>query len=738
MEKPFKHDLSFTQNRELSWLAFNRRVLDEAFDPEVPPMEKLKFVSIFVSNLDEFFMVRVGSLFDLSLLKNDALDNKTGWNYAEQLDEIYKRMPELYQLKDSAYEYVEELLRAQGIANLTYEELTKEEKKYVDAHFDSRILPVISPLIVDSHHPFPHLPNNRPLVVANLKNDEGESFMGIVTKAASVNNVLFLPGEQLRYILVEEILLAKLPKIFSYKVSDSAIVSVTRNADLDMGEVMDDVEEDFRKHMKKALKKRARLEPVRLEVKGKLSKKSLEFLMDQLGLGESQVYHSATPLKMSYVYVVADKLPANLEAANSFPKYTPYYPSQFNPRKSMIDQVTEKDRLLFFPFESMDPFLALLKEASNDPYVISIKITIYRLSSISKVAEYLANAAENGKEVTAVMELRARFDEDNNINWSERLEQAGCTLIYGFEDYKIHSKICLITRHKEGKVQYISQFGTGNYNEKTAKLYTDLSLMTANQELGLDAQNFFRNMMIGNLEGEYKHLLVAPNGLKPALLNMIDEQIQLAKEGKDAMIRMKCNSVTERDVINKLSEASIAGVKIFLNVRGICCLVPGIEGKTENIRVTSIVGRYLEHPRIYIFGQGEEAKMYISSADLMTRNIVRRVEIACPIYDPEIRREVESIMDVILNDDKKATLLLSDGSYVKVSETGERSSQEIFMNMARELNQGSKVERKEAPSKAAFRHAPSKQIAETSEEEMLDRALSKLSFWDKLKRLFFS
>ncbi|WP_425538464.1 polyphosphate kinase 1 [Microaceticoccus formicicus] len=732
MDKNFNYDLSYTQNRELSWLEFNIRVLNEAHDPEVPSLEKLKFISIFTSNLDEFFMVRVGSLFDLSKLKKERLDDKTGMTYTEQLSEIFKKMPELYRRKDQAYSDVESQLRFQGISNLKYEELTKEEKKIVDLYFDKSILPILSPLVLDSHHPFPHLSNNTLIIVANMKDDTNQAFTGLIQMPVILEELFYLPGTGVRYILTAEIIRARLSDIFNFKIIDNAIISVTRNADLNLEEDFDDNDEDFRLYMKKALKKRSRLEPVRLEINGKLQKNTVEYLKSRLNLKSEQIYYSESPLKMDYVFSLFGKLPLPLEKTTTYKPYTPVYPVDLNPSKSIINQVVEKDRLLFFPFESIDPFLSLLKEASNDPYVISIKITIYRLASISKVAEYLAHAAENGKEVVVIMELRARFDEDNNINWSERLEQAGCTVIYGFEDYKIHSKICLITRHKDGVISYISQFGTGNYNEKTAKQYTDLSLITSDYNLGMDAQTFFRNMMVSNLDGQYNHLLVAPYSLKPNLVHLIDEQIALAKSGENALIKIKCNSVTERDIIDKLSEASNAGVKIYMNVRGICCILPGIPGKTENIHITSIVGRYLEHPRIYIFGEGENPKVYISSADLMTRNLTRRVEIACPIYDPIIKSKVIDIVDLLLTDDKKSSVLKPDGSYVKVSDEPSISSQDYFMDLAVKSSKKKQDTQKVQKTK---RTVTSEKII-VNKEEIVTDAISKMSLFEKFKLLF--
>lgn len=732
-------DLSYTQNRELSWLDFNRRVLEESMDRQVPLMERLKFISIFVSNLNEFFMVRVGSLYDLSQLKKEGIDNKTGLNYSQQLALIYEKMPALYRLKDFAQEEVDLKLAQEGVVRKTYDSLDKASRKTVDDLFDNRILPIVSPIIINSHHPFPHLQNDNLTIICTLTDSDGEDAVGIVQFPSIVNDIVYLPGEGVRYILKEEIILNNLEKLFTfYKIKNRAVIMVTRNADLNLDDEIDDADEDFRRHMKKALKKRARLAPIRLEIEGQLPKSTVQYLIQQLELSAEQVYFSTTPLKMNYVFGLFDQLSPAQHINLTYPEYRPTIPPSFDMKKSLIDQILEKDHLLFFPFHSMEPFIQLLKQASNDPSVISIKITIYRLHSISKVAEHLANAAENGKEVTVLMELRARFDEDNNINWSERLEEAGCTVIYGFEEYKVHSKICLITRHVDNQIQLITQIGTGNYNEKTAKLYTDLSLLTADQGIGKDAQTFFKNMLISNLEGDYQHLLVAPYGLKSAILRCIDHEIKKAEKGLPAHIRMKCNSITERGVIDKLAEASQAGVQVELNVRGICSILPGVDQKTENIEVTSIVGRFLEHPRIYIFGADEHKKIYISSADLMTRNLTRRVEIACPIYDPQIRQEVEMIMDVIFKDDQKGRRLCSDGSYEEIDPPIGLNSQETFMSIAREKEKRPIYEKK--TPKAHTPLTPSKvsePVTEEFPEVQIEKELSMLGFFDRLKLLFF-
>lgn len=673
------HDMSYTQNRELSWLEFNKRVLQMAEDETVPALEKLKFVSIFTSNLSEFFMVRVGSLFDLANLKKEGYDNKTGLTYSEQLEHIYNSMPPLYALRDRIFASVSESLSKYEVSQKQYDTLSKEDKKYVDNYFERNVQPLLSPLIIDARHPFPHLLNQALYIITEIKSPKNSLIYGVVSVTPILEPMVILPGLPVRYLLMEDLILAQMQNIFpGFSITQRAIVCVTRNADINLDEEIDDADENFRAQMRKALKKRARLAPVRLEVRGELSKPSLTYLINKLNIKKNQVYTSTAPLKMEYAFGLADHLSLETRKKVTYEPFIPVIPSSVDMSRSIMEQVAEKDLLLHFPYESMEPFLKMIKEASNDPAVISIKITIYRLASISKVAEYLSNAAENGKDVTVLMELRARFDERNNIDWSERLEAAGCTIIYGFEEYKVHSKICLITRHINNQITYITQIGTGNYNEKTAKQYTDFSLITANQEIGIDASNFFKNMFISKLDGTYKHLMVAPYGMRPALTAYIDNEIQKVQRGEPGRIIIKCNSITERDLIDKLSEASQAGVKIYLIIRGICCILPGIPDKSENIHVRSIVGRYLEHHRIFVFGSGplEEVKVFISSADLMTRNISRRVELACPIYDIDLKQRVLDILDLFLESTTKAKELLSDGSYIRIPED-EESSQNV-------------------------------------------------------------
>ena len=670
---------SYTQSRELSWLRFNRRVLEESGDNTVPLLERLKFISIFTSNLDEFFMVRVGSLFDLSLVSPNEIDNKTGLTPSGQLDQIYRVIPGLIEIKNHLYREVSGLLRQEGIWDLAPEELTAEEKKYVSQYYKVKILPVLSPQIVDSRHPFPHLVNKALYVAALLRSKKGNPSLGFIPVPQGLPAFLTMPGTPGRFIRMENVIHQWVHTLFgSYRVEDSCVLCVTRNADISFDEEkFEDDDDDFRSRMSKLLKKRANLAVVRLELSRKVSADFLKLLKIRIEVGDHQTYIDRAPLDMKYVYDFIRALPSDVADPLSFPPYQPRWPEDLDEKSSIIEQVQRRDKLLFFPFDKVEPFLRLLSEAAERPDVLSIRITIYRLASSSKIAHILCRAAETGKEVTVLMELRARFDEANNISWSKLLEDSGCRVIYGLEGYKCHSKICLITLRKGDKLSYITQVGTGNYNEKTNTMYTDLSLMTASEAIGLDGTVFFQNMLVGNLAGSYEYLLVSPAGIKAKLISLIEEEMAKGSEG---YICIKANSMTEREVMDKLAEASRSGVQIQMILRGICCLRPGIPAHTENIHVTSIVGRYLEHGRIYCFGRGADAKVYISSADLMTRNLNRRVEIACPIYDPEVKEQLIWILHTQLEDNVKASSLLPDGSYVrKVNSLAPCSSQDIFM-----------------------------------------------------------
>ena len=655
----------YTQNRELSWLRFNERVLEEAVEEGVPAFERLKFLSIFTSNLDEFFMIRVGSLYDQTFLPKPQIDNKTGMTAAEQLHAIFTAAAPLYKKRDKLYREVSERLENKGITSLNMEQLGAEERKYTETFFDSYISPILSPQIINAHHPFPHLTNKALYVVVLLKIQDKTAF-GIVPIPPAQERVLCLPGKACRYILLEKVICWYTDRLFdNCKVQAKTIVSVTRNADINVSSLVDE-DEDFRYQMKKILKKRARLAPVRLEYYGEIHEKLEKFLRDRLNLKKEQVFGSKAPLEMSYVFPLLEKLPQQLANTVTYKPFEPQLPGWYgHGEKSMLARVLEGDVFLSYPYEQMTPFLQMVKEAANDPQVVSIKITIYRLASKAALVDYLRLAAENGKEVTVLMELRARFDEANNINWSESLEDAGCTVIYGIENYKVHSKVCLITLANKGNIRRITQIGTGNYNEKTAKLYTDLSLITADPIIGSDAANYFKNMSIANLDGHYDKLLVAPNHMKTKILALISQEMEKAKRGEPARILVKINSLTDRATIDALKDASAAGVQIDMIVRGICCLLPGIEGYTDNIRVTSVVGRFLEHSRVYCFGLGETMNMYLSSADFMTRNLNRRVEVACPVEDAAIRLQILEILELMLRDNIKARNLRYDGLYEK-------------------------------------------------------------------------
>ena len=670
---------SCTQNRELSWLRFNRRVLEEAGDDTVPLLERLKFISIFTSNLDEFFMVRVGNLFDLSLVSPGEIDNKTGMTPMEQLEAVSRVIPGLIEITKRLYNGLSALLRREGVCDLEMEELEPAERKYVNTYYKAKILPVLSPQIVDAHHPFPHLINKGLYVAALLRSKKGAASLGFLPVPPQLPAFLSMPDSPGRFIRMETMLRHWAPSLFGeFKLESSCVLCVTRNADLSLdAEMLEEGGEDIRARMSKLLKKRASQSVVRLELSRKIGGEFLKLLKSRIRVDSHQIYFDQSPLCMKYVFDLIKSLPAERAAELSFVPYRPRWPEDLDPKASVIEQVRRRDQLLFFPFDGVDPFLQLLREAAERPDVMSIKITIYRLATASKVAHILCKAADNGKEVTVLMELRARFDEENNISWSRLLEDSGCRVIYGVEDYKCHSKICLITMRRGDRLSYITQIGTGNYNERTNEMYTDLSLITASEDIGLDGTVFFQNMLVGNLEGEYRHLLVAPAGIKPKLLELIDGEIAKGQEG---YIRIKANSMTERDVMDKLVEASQAGVQVQLILRGICCLRPGIAAQTANIHVTSIVGRYLEHGRIYCFGRGQDAVLYIASADLMTRNLDHRVEVACPIYDREIRKQLLWILHTQLEDNVKASSLLPDGSYCrKINTLAPRSSQEVFM-----------------------------------------------------------
>ncbi len=653
-------DTRYTQDRELSWLRFNQRVLEEARDESVPLMERLKFAAIFTSNLDEFFMVRVGALHDMTLIKQTHIDNKTGKTPAQQLEDIFRAVVPLYKQRDRVMEELEGRCRACNICRLGFSELDARAQKQVSAWFEKEVRPILSPQIVDIHHPFPHLPNKGLSIALNLQGADRE-LLGILPVPDSLPPFLRLEERGVHYILTEDVLLYFADRVFDqFQVTDRAVICVTRNADIAPEDEAYDVDMDFRQHMRKVMKKRTRLAPVRLEIQGGQGPWLGEMLRQRLNLEAEQVFSVKAPIHLNYLFQLGALLPRESAAALCDPPYTPRFSPALVRSERIIPQIERRDVLLFYPYESMEPFLRMVSEAASDPSVLSIKITIYRLAARARLAEYLCAAAENGKHVTVLMELRARFDEQINILWAERLEEAGCSILYGFEGIKVHSKVCLITRRERGRVRYITQVGTGNYNEKTAEQYTDLCLMTANQQIGEDAALLFQNMATANINGRYKHLLVSPFALRDRVLEEIDQEIRAGTQG---YIFLKLNSLTDRMLIDKLAQASQAGVEVVMNIRGICCLLPGVAGLTDHIQVFSIVGRYLEHSRIYCFGRGEDARLYISSADFMTRNTERRVEVACPVLDSRVRARLFHIIEQLQRDNVKARLLGPDGTY---------------------------------------------------------------------------
>lgn len=707
----------YMQNRELSWLDFNKRVLDQGADPTVPLLERLNFISIFWSNLQEFFMVRVGSLTDLALLKKSIVDPKSGMTPAEQLDAVYARCHELYPYYEETFENLRGLLAQENICQLRKDDLTDEQLVALDDYMADNVLPFLSPQIVNARHPFPHLENGGLYIVVRLdeqaapkqkktkeekarakaekaeRAEKGEGkqsknlgaegvTLGIIPLPRQTNRVIQLPGEGLSYMLVEHAIEMWVPEIFSmYTVKHTNIICVTRNADLDATEGAEEQGEDYREHMKRILKKRSRLAPVRLESERPLSRTVKKLLLDKLGLAEHQIFVTKVPLNMGYTWGLGARLTPERRAALTQKPFAPQWPACLDRNRSIIEQVSEREVLLSYPYQSMDAFVRLLHEAANDPAVISIKITLYRLASQSHLAEALIAAAENGKEVTALFELRARFDESNNIEWSQRFEQAGCHVIYGFRNFKVHSKICTITRQTEDGLQHITQLGTGNYNEKTAKLYTDFSFITTDARIGADAADFFRNMALENTSDDYSILWVAPLMIKQNIMRKIDEQIALAKAGKPCGLFFKTNSITDKEVIDKLVEASQAGVETHLFVRGISCLLPGVAGYTDHVHEVSIVGQLLEHSRIYGFGPREGCEIYLSSADLMTRNMDKRIEIAWPILNPVLREQVLGYLDISWSDTAKLRELLPDGSYTPLgffAQADEAGNVELF------------------------------------------------------------
>lgn len=696
---PKGRDLSYTQNRELSWLRFDERVLEEALDESVPLFERIKFVSIFESNLDEFFMIRVGGLSSLATLKHQPRDNKSGLTPAEQVEAIFAALPPLYAKASATFRTLENQLVAQGVERLTPFDLIGQERDFVRTYFNSYVLPIISPLVIDPRHPFPNLRNGALYVVCTLsaaKRDE-DGLLGLIEIPMSLPRLIRVPTSDgtLRYILLEDVIMSCIDSCFgSYTPNERAVIRVIRNADLDPdGEGVEE-DEDYRQHMKKILKKRLRLQPVFLSIHGKLPKDATKFIRKALKLPSYAVLSVDMPLDLDFIFGLEDKLPANLHDKLLFEPFSPQPSPLFKPGLSMREQVCAGDKLLFYPYESMNTLLDLVNEAAHDDACISLRITLYRVARQSRLCESLISAAEAGKEVTVLMELRARFDEENNIMWAGRLEEAGCTVIYGSEGFKCHSKICQLTYSEGTALTRITLLGTGNFNEKTAKIYSDFMLMTAHPGIGEDANSFFRNLSLGNLSGDYRYLGVAPAGLKPLIMDGLNREIERARGGMPARAFFKMNSLTDREVIDKIAEASQAGVRIEMIIRGISCMLPGIPGRTENVHIRSIVGRFLEHARVYAFGE-EADTVYLSSADMMTRNTEHRVEIAYPVLDPQCRAMVCDYMTSQLRDNVKARVLTPEGTWAPVP----RAAGEADFNAQEHLMQ-------QAMARAAAAHEP--------------------------------
>ncbi|NSK77264.1 polyphosphate kinase 1 [Blautia massiliensis (ex Durand et al. 2017)] len=669
-------------NRELSWLKFNERVLEEAENPENPLCERLTFASIYQSNLDEFYMVRVGSLVDQMLLAKDIRENKTNMTPEEQLDAILARTKKLNRKRDAVYEEIMEKLEQYGIHMLNFHKIEKEDRNYLDRYFEAEVAPVISPSIVGKRQPFPFLRNKEIYAVVVLETKKGKEKLGIIPcSSAGIQRLIPVPGKTGTYMLSEELILHFVSKIFKgYHIKAKSLLRVTRNADIDADALYDE-DLDYREFMVELIKARKKLAPIRLELSREMDGDVVETLCEYLEVDKNYVFRGDIPLDLSFVFQIQDGLRKRTELF--YEKRIPQKSPLFNSHEPILDQIAKKDRFLSYPYESIKPFLTMLHEAANDEDVVSIKMTLYRMAKQSKVVEALIEAAENGKEVFVLVELKARFDEENNIGWSRLLEDAGCHVIYGLDGYKVHSKLCQIMKKKDGNVEYYTQIGTGNYNEKTARLYTDLSLMTADPKIGMEAARVFQALAMGETVEDMEYLLVAPRCLQNKVLAMIDEEIEHAKAGEPAYIGLKMNSLTDKRIMSKLVEASCAGVHIDMVIRGICCLIPGVKGQTENIHIISIVGRFLEHSRIYIFGTQERARIYISSADFMTRNTLRRVEVAAPIEDPDIRMQIQEMFVTMLSDNRKARSMNNKGIYkIEPSDNAPLNSQEVFLQQA--------------------------------------------------------
>lgn len=651
------------ENRELSWLKFNERVLNEASDRDVPLCERLSFASIFQSNLDEFFMVRVGSLHDQMLFSETKRESKTNMTAGEQLSHIFKAARDLTRKKDHTYRHLMDELKEYGVELLNFSDIEYDDAVYLENYFKEQIMPILSPQVVGKKQPFPFIKNKEIYAVALLGSKSNEKVGLVPCSNGILKRLISIPSERNKYMLVEELILHFMPIIFEkYQIKSKSLIRIIRNADIDVDEAVDDEDTDYRDMMEKLIRQRKKLCPVKMEYSRVLDEKIIHNLCKELNLNHEQIYYSESPLELSFVFGLQDALRNNKNLF--YERHIQKNPSWYVSGKPVISQVEEADRFISYPYESMQPFIRMLQEAGEDEKVVSIKMTLYRVAKNSQIVESLISAAENGKEVVVLVELRARFDEENNIEWSRRLEDAGCRIIYGLDYTKVHSKLCLITYREEGQIKYVTQIGTGNYNEKTSKLYTDLSIITANKQIGMEAAYVFTRLCMGEFVDETNYLLVAPKCMKSKIINYMDKEIEIARNGGKAYVGAKINSLTDKEIIDKLIECSKAGVRVEMIVRGICCLIPGVKGHTENISVISIVGRYLEHSRVYIFGTPDRDNIYISSADFMTRNMERRVEIAAPIHDDSIKTRIRNMFHIMECDTVKARQLCSDGNYV--------------------------------------------------------------------------
>lgn len=657
-------------NRELSWLKFNKRVLQLAGNKNIPLCERMSFAGIFESNLDEFYRVRVGSLYDQTFLKKMKKDNKTGMTAKEQLSYIFAETKTLQKVKDKIYKNFMNEVKNEGVQIITFQDISKEDCRYLEKYYKRSIKPLLSPQVIGKKSPFPFLSNQQIYAVAVLQTKNTEKLCIVPCSNGVFERLISIPSDKQKYMLVEELILHFMSDIFEkYTIKSKSLIRIIRNADIDIDEDFYDNGRSYRESMETLLKVRKKLCPVKMDYYRPMDEKVIKSLCRELDLKKEQVFYSESPLELSFVYKLKDGLRSKKELF--YPRMIPKVPMDINENTSMIQRIEQGDMLLQYPYDSIYPFMKLLKEAVYDSRVVSIKITLYRVAKNSRIVETLIEAAENGKEVVVMIELRARFDEKNNLEWSRRMEEAGCRIVYGIDFVKVHSKICLITYSEDGVVKHISQIGTGNYNENTAKIYTDLSLITADNEIAQEVAMTFNKICMGQFVENTKHLLAAPKSMQDKVLEMIDTEIIKVQKGKTGYIGLKMNSLTDKKIIDKLIEASKAGVKIDMVVRGICCLIAGVKGETENITVRSIVGRFLEHSRIYIFGERGDERIYISSADFMTRNMLRRIEVAVPIYNNKIKERIWKMFHKLLNDNVNALEMKADGSYEKVVCHGE-------------------------------------------------------------------